>query len=568
MKTINFLIILFFTILFFGCSSSKNLPYGSPKNYFSYINHYNAVVNRLYGNIDYSKKTLYEILKYERNNPAVIYELGLCNIATENYDEAIFLIERAKQIDTTNMSLYVDNLLRLYDIQNQDTKATYLLEEVLQKRPSSTNYILSYTHFLLKQNKVNTAETLLKTKIEQYNNPDLISVLAEIFIQTQKLDSALVLLNKLELLYSDNIEILAKQASIYAGQGKDSAALDKYNQIIFINPNEPRALYSIIQKDISNQNSENVKQNISNFLNNSYINEEIKLYLLFDLIKNNNFYKKNTSYIDSLKIELDERNILNLNYNKILFGKYLQENQLENARLVNLNILRINSSDYTYWESLVQIEYNLKNYNNLHNVTENAIKIFPYSSFFYIIKSVAYQEFGFINEAINVLESATKKINESNELSDIYSTLADMYYKINKKKKAFKLYELSIKKNKNNFHALNNYSYFLSLDKKQLNKALNLINKVVVVNPNNSTYLDTKGWVLFKLGRYEEAKETLRQALLYGGQTSPVILEHYGDALFKTGSKDSAYIYWLKAKELGGSDEKLLIKIKTMKYVE
>lgn len=568
MKKHYFFLFLFTSIIFFGCSNKKHLSNVTQKKYFSYVNHYNAIINRLYGNIEFSRKSLYEILKYDRNNPAILYELGLCNIATGNYDEAIFLIESAKQFDSTNVNIYNDNLLRLYDIQNLDSKAISLLDSILVKQPSSTNNFLSYTHFLLKQNKVNEAETFLNIKIKEYNNPQLISVLTEILIQTQKYDSAIVLLNQLELLYPDNIDILTKQANIYSNQNKDSIAIDKFKQILFINPSEPRALYAIIQNEIAISNNSASKEYILNFVNNPIINDEIKLYLLFDLISNKTFYSLNAHFIDSLKISLDGKNISNLNYNKVLFGKYVQENQIEKAREVNINILKISSADYTYWESLVQIEYNLKNFNSLHIVTDNAIQLFPNSSFFYIIKSIAYQDNGLISDAINVLEMASNKLVDNKELSDVLSSLADLYYKQSNKKKAFDLYELSIEKNKNNFHALNNYSYFLSLDKKQLNKALLLINRVVEANPNNSTYLDTKGWVLFKLGRYEEAKEYIRQALLYGGQSSAVILEHYGDALFKTGSKDGAYIYWLKAKELGGNDEKLLLKIKTMKYVE
>jgi tetratricopeptide (TPR) repeat protein len=91
--------------------------------------------------------------------------------------------------------------------------------------------------------------------------------------------------------------------------------------------------------------------------------------------------------------------------------------------------------------------------------------------------------------------------------------------------------------------------------------------KAVDLEPNNSTYIDTKGWVLFQMGEYEKAREVLRNAIAKSGSTSAVINEHYGDALYKTGNKENAYIYWMKAKEIGEGSDRLDEKLRTRTYV-
>ena len=131
----------------------------------------------------------------------------------------------------------------------------------------------------------------------------------------------------------------------------------------------------------------------------------------------------------------------------------------------------------------------------------------------------------------------------------------------------YKSYQNSLKHNPSNSRVLNNYAYYLALDKKKLIKALEMSTKAVALEPNNSTYIDTRGWILFTLKRYEEARDVLRNAIAKDGSTSAVINEHYGDALYKTGNKERAFIYWDKAKELGGGTEKLDIKINTKTYV-
>jgi Tfp pilus assembly protein PilF len=101
-----------------------------------------------------------------------------------------------------------------------------------------------------------------------------------------------------------------------------------------------------------------------------------------------------------------------------------------------------------------------------------------------------------------------------------------------------------------NGHVLNNYSYYLSLEKIKLNKAVAMSSKLMKLFPEDPTYLDTHGWVLFQCGRFEEALVPLEKASKASG--SGVIWEHYGDALFKSGKTAEGEAAWKKALELGG----------------
>ena len=60
-------------------------------------------------------------------------------------------------------------------------------------------------------------------------------------------------------------------------------------------------------------------------------------------------------------------------------------------------------------------------------------------------------------------------------------------------------FELIISKDSLNYYVLNNYSYYLSLDKFKLNTALKLSYIAIRDNPTNPSYLDTYGWILFKM---------------------------------------------------------------------
>jgi tetratricopeptide (TPR) repeat protein len=89
-----------------------------------------------------------------------------------------------------------------------------------------------------------------------------------------------------------------------------------------------------------------------------------------------------------------------------------------------------------------------------------------------------------------------------------------------------------------------NYLGYMMADKgTRLTEALSLIRKAVELEPMNGAYLDSLGWVYFKLGQYELAEENLRQAV-DRDQTDPTVHDHLGDLYEKTGRIRLAAAQW------------------------
>ena len=106
---------------------------------------------------------------------------------------------------------------------------------------------------------------------------------------------------------------------------------------------------------------------------------------------------------------------------------------------------------------------------------------------------------------------------------------------------------------------LNNYSYFLCLRNQQLLKAQEMAKKLIQKYPENATYLDTYGWVLYTMKQYEEAEIYLKKAALI--DENGTVIEHYGDVLFELGKFKEALTQWIRAKELGGTTDSIGLKI-------
>jgi len=123
--------------------------------------------------------------------------------------------------------------------------------------------------------------------------------------------------------------------------------------------------------------------------------------------------------------------------------------------------------------------------------------------------------------------------------------------------------------NPQNLPVLNNYSYYLSLQKRDLDKAEQMSGITIKAEPTNPTYLDTYGWILFEQNSFVMAKIYIEKAIEYGAkEPSAEVYEHYGDVLYKLDEKEKAIQQWQIAKKLGSESKTLDKKIKTGEYIE
>ena len=91
--------------------------------------------------------------------------------------------------------------------------------------------------------------------------------------------------------------------------------------------------------------------------------------------------------------------------------------------------------------------------------------------------------------------------------------------------------------------ALNYLGYMLADRGTRLDEALGYIRRAVALDPQNGAYLDSLGWVYYKMGNYELAEENLRRASERMGD-DPTIHDHLGELYLKTGRLKLAATHW------------------------
>jgi len=152
-------------------------------------------------------------------------------------------------------------------------------------------------------------------------------------------------------------------------------------------------------------------------------------------------------------------------------------------------------------------------------------------------------------ESIEYIKIALKI--EPNDVN-LLGQLGLSYNNLNYMAQSDSAYEEALKLDLQNALINNNYAYSLSERGLQLERSLKMVNIALDADSANSSYLDTKGWIYFKLGEYEKAREL-----------NAVMLEHLGDIMFMSDKQIQAVEIWKKALDLDSENESLLQKIKS-----
>jgi Tfp pilus assembly protein PilF len=246
----------------------------------------------------------------------------------------------------------------------------------------------------------------------------------------------------------------------------------------------------------------------------------------------------------------------------------LQDKKYAEARLEYLASTKLDFNNFAVWQQILFCDQELNNNEFLLADCDEALANFPTEPLFYNYKAYASLQFKKYDVAIDAALKGVEFVVENDELKiQLLSIAGDAAHYAKKPHLVDSIYEQALLLNPENAYALNNYAYFLSLRKENLDKADSMSFLSLQIEPNSASYLDTYGWILYQKKEYEKAKSYIEQSLKLSPNSGEV-LEHYGDILYKLGEKEEAIKFWNKAKNNNSSGEFLNEKIKQGKLVE
>lgn len=205
------------------------------------------------------------------------------------------------------------------------------------------------------------------------------------------------------------------------------------------------------------------------------------------------------------------------------------------------------------------------------NYMQTALELFPGELKVYVSYAILAATFKETEKALRLTRQALDYAEDDATRSILYGYIGDMLYRQYEEersgrllKECYKAYDKALKYDGDNAAALNNYAYYISLEKgtKSLDKALAMSVKAVGLEKENPTYIDTYAWVLYRLGRYAEAQDAIKRAIALDRTGSPDLRMHYGDILDALGEAYMARIYWQRALDAGYDPEAVQQRIK------
>ena len=527
-----------------------------------------GIENKYNENYDVAIECFENALKAFPEDHASMYELSSLYAKKGLQEKGFEMIENAVALDSSN-KWYKIRLADFYKIQNNYEEFVNIYDKLLENEPNNLEYLEVYINALLHIGRYEQVTEKLDVYEDNIGVSEYISIQKiEIYNMLGKKDKVIEEMEKLSEAYPYDTRYMSMLAEIYVQDKRDKDAYNMYLKIKEINPDDPYVSTSLLEYYQRQGEIEKAFEEFISSIKNKNLdyNTKAQIYEYW-------FEQKNDEELTVKEAEAAGKAFIEAHPDKEL-GYYVigtvhyNNKEYVEAQRYYLDAVARDSSSFMSWYQLIFTDLELNKADDLYEHSLKAQRFYPEQPLFYLFNGVALIEMKKYEEAIKVLEKGRFMSADKTLTANFDTYIADIYYKLGDREKMYKQYDRVLKNDPENIYVLNNYAYFLSVDNIRLEDALKMSAITIEKEPKNVTYLDTYAWVLYKLGRYKEAKKWMEKVFSYDKNAEGVNYEHYGDILYKLGDTKKAVQNWKKAKKLGGSSEFIDQKIKEEKIYE
>ncbi len=519
---------------------------------------------------------------------------------TEDYAKAVEMFGRSLEVDPSNAAAHY-KLSEIYIKGGELIKALPSAMKTLELDPNNKYYYLLNANLQTQLGNYPQAALHYEDMFQKFEgNEDYLYDLALIYQYSGDYDKAIETYDKVENYYGKQIEVTREKQKIYIKLGKyaelyqeweslieakedeqsllefaellihrsdEKKAAEYIERAIKLNPENPQSYMSLSDLYRIEGEYKKAMENLRIPFESGLLGYEQKLQSLaifIELLPDESIQNN----VDELIEVLQENHPNRFQSYAIAGDMHYKLGNKQKALDSYLKSVEKDDTNFSVWQNIINIENERANYEAVISHAEDALEVFPNQAILYFYQGSAYLLQKDYQSAIAILEHGSKYARVNPDLAAVFfGQLGDAYNGIGDHVQSDKAFDVALKNQPNNEYVLNNYSYYLSLRNEDLDKAFIMSEKLVKRFPENPTYLDTHGWVLYKQGKYKEAKKYLELAT-EKSSTSGIIFEHYGDVLFKLGQKNEAIKQWEKARVIGTASKLIDKKIADRKLYE
>ena len=509
-------------------------------------------------------------LSLDTASSPVLYELAMFQLQRNRPEKAVEMLKSAVAHSDDNFT-YRMTLAGLYRNLGMYGEASDSYEELVKRYPdkSELNYYLADA--LTQEGEIGAAIDAYNVLESTMGMNETLSLQKFKLYQTLKQpDKAFEEIEKLANKYPMNARYRLLIGDLHLENEETEKALACYQQAHEIDPDDPRYIVSMANYYDQTGDKEAAEQEIRDALVNEKLDVETKVGILSRYVQRLQQTQQGIENANSLFQTLLDQHPEDTEL-KLMYGSLLMAQQKEEEAKFQFQLVtEMEPSNEGAWQQLLNISLKGEDIPEVIRICTRCKELFPEAPEYYFYLGIGYYMQEKYQESLDTYYAGLKIIPEGNGVvkSNFYGQIGDLYYQMEKMDEAYKAYDEALKYNENNAPVLNNYSYFLTLDKKDLKKAERMAAQCIKLEPDNATYLDTYAWVFFVQGNYTLAKIYIENALSKDKTNSAELVDHYGDILYMSGEKDKALEQWKKAKEMGKDTDVLKQKIAKGIYIE
>lgn len=514
-------------------------------------------------------KNYQDVITLDPTNSNAHFQLSQIYFTQGKLNDAETEAVAAVKLDAEN-KWFMEMLTNVYMNEGKTKDAADAFKSLIEKFPNNPDYFLNLG-FL--QSKAGQFENAIKT-YDQYEknfgiDENVVMEKKNLYLHLNKFNDAVSEVQKLIDANQGEIAYMLMLADMYRANRMKEKAMEVYKKILAIEPDNASALLAAADFGMQSGNEQQSLESIKKIFANPKVDVDTKVKILYPFLQYWDLQKDKHADAFELAETLTTVHPDDAKGYAIKGDLYYLDNQNDKALEAYLKALTINKDVFQVWQQ-VMVLYNVKrDWTNLQKTSTDAMELFPNQAMVYLFKGAAEQQNKELEKAVKSFSRGEKMSADNEKLrAQFFANLGDVYHSMNKFAASDSAYDRSLKLDPENSYVLNNYSYYLSLRKTNLEKAKQMSAYSNKLEPNSSSFLDTYAWILFQLNDFSGAKEWQEKAMKAGGDKSGTIIEHYGDILYELGNKEEAVKYWKQAKDLGTDSPSIEKKISEGKYIE
>lgn len=383
-----------------------------------------------------------------------------------------------------------------------------------------------------------------------------------------KWDQAALELERLAAQYPDVPQYWAMLSQFYQKLGKQKEAAIAMEKMLYADPNNGQAHYQMAEYYRANGNEAKSRDEMKLAFASADLSIDQKIAVMIRYLTiTDSDPSKLPEALELLRI-LEETHPAEAKTHSIAGDFHYRDGRLGDALKSYRQALDLDPDRNLIWQQVLILDHETQNMSALLSDSEKALELFPNEPVFYYYNGLYHQSAKAHLEAIESFRIGKDMVVDNDALMVRFlAGLGDEYYRLNDYKKSDEAFDEALRFMPNEVYVLNNYAYFLGLRKERLEQAEQMAKYANELVPNEPSYLDTYAWVLFQRAKYNEALVWIEKAVAID-KRSPELYEHYGDILYKLGRSSDAQTQWMRARELGSTEEKLNQKIASGKWIE